>query len=167
MYMYTHVMSHTMLTSQNVQRTMENRQVSSSELAKVQREMVQLSEYMRKQQLEYQEALSSLQRKVGRAQEMEQENLKIHQQNVNLMAELEDYRHQTKTLLTDLHHKEEEIASLKQNRSQFGSNDVSKFIYMYTCICNNIFPLSITLLCRELNWNWIPCKRSAMPGEQR
>ena len=117
------IFPHNML--QSVQRTMESRHVSRSELAKIQQELTQMSDYMRKQQLEYQEALSSLQRKVGRADEMEQENLKIHQLNVNLAAELEDYRQQTKTLLADLRQKEEEIASLRQRRSQFSSSDVS------------------------------------------
>jgi hypothetical protein len=68
-----------------------------------------MMEYMHK----YQEALQSLQKKVGLVDEMQQENLKIHQLNLTLTGELEDYRHQTKRLLTDLRQKEEEIATLK------------------------------------------------------
>lgn len=104
---------------------MATRQSSSAELAKVEQESAQMAEYMRKQQLEYQEALQSLQKKVGLADEMQQENLKIHQLNLTLTGELEDYRHQTKTLLADLRQREEEIAALQQNRGQFGSSDVS------------------------------------------
>ena len=74
-----------------------------------------------------QEALQSLQKKVGRAEETEKENLKIHQLNLNLTRELEDYRHQTKTLMADLRAKEEEIASLRETVGTRGqlSSDVS------------------------------------------
>jgi chromosome segregation ATPase len=81
-----------------------------------------MMEYMHK----YQEALQSLQKKVGLVDEMQQENLKIHQLNLTLTGELEDYRHQTKRLLTDLRQKEEEIATLKLSRNQFGSSDRSQ-----------------------------------------
>ena len=66
---------------------------------------------------------------VGRADEVEKENLKIHQLNLNLTGELEDYRHQTKTLLADLRRKEEEIATLQQQRNKLGSSDVSHYVY--------------------------------------
>ena len=107
---------------------MAKRQNNSAELAKAEQESAQMAEYMRKQQVEYQEALQSLQKKVGLVDEMQQENLKIHQLNLTLTGELEDYRHQTKRLLTDLRQKEEEIASLRQSRSQFGSSEVSTTI---------------------------------------
>ena len=96
-------------------------QTRSAELAKVEQISSQMMEYMHK----YQEALQSLQKKVGLVDEMQQENLKIHQLNLTLTGELEDYRHQTKRLLTDLRQKEEEIATLKVSRSQFGRSDVS------------------------------------------
>ena len=104
---------------------MATKQASSAELVKVEQESAQMAEYMRKQQLEYQEALQSLQKRVGLADELQQENLKIHQMNLTLTGELEDYRHQTKTLLTDLRQKDEEIARLQQSRSQFGNSEVS------------------------------------------
>ena len=65
---------------------------------------------------------------------MEDENLTIHQLNLNLAGELEDYRHQTKTLLADLRAKEDEIASLRERagtRKQL-SSDVSSSI---VCVC--------------------------------
>ena len=71
--------------------------------------------------------MQSLQKKVGRAEETEKENLKIHQLNLNLAGELEDYRHQTKTLMADLRAKEDEIASLRETVGTRGqlSSDVS------------------------------------------
>ena len=104
---------------------MATKQASSAELVKVEQESAQMAEYMRKQQLEYQEALQSLQKRVGLADELQQENLKIHQMNLTLTGELEDYRHQTKTLLADLRLKDEEVARLQQSRSQFGHSEVS------------------------------------------
>ena len=64
---------------------------------------------------------------MGRAEETEKENLKIHQLNLNLAGELEDYRHQTKTLMADLRAKEDEISSLRETVGTRGqlSSDVS------------------------------------------
>ena len=47
----------------------------------------------------------------------------IQQLNLNLTRELEDYRHQTKSLMSDLRVKEEEIVSL---REKISSNEVSQ-----------------------------------------
>ena len=69
-----------------------------------------------------QAALQSLQKKVGRAEEMEQENLKIHQINLNLTGELEDYRNQTKTLLADLRAREEELTRERETQMQSGGS---------------------------------------------
>ncbi|CAI8049861.1 hypothetical protein GBAR_LOCUS27449 [Geodia barretti] len=113
------------LQNQSVKRSVESSQRTSAEVAEYEQQMAQTTEYMRKQQLEYQEALQSLQKKVGRAEETEKENLKIHQLNLNLAGELEDYRHQTKTLMADLRAKEEEIASLRETvgtRGQLSSD---------------------------------------------
>ena len=96
---------------------MATRQSSSAELAQAERESAQMAEFIRKQQLEYQEALQSLQKKAGLMDDLQQENLKIHQLNLTLTGELEDYRNQTKTLLADLRHKDEEIAKLQQSGS--------------------------------------------------
>ncbi|CAI8049860.1 hypothetical protein GBAR_LOCUS27449 [Geodia barretti] len=115
------------LQNQSVKRSVESSQRTSAEVAEYEQQMAQTTEYMRKQQLEYQEALQSLQKKVGRAEETEKENLKIHQLNLNLAGELEDYRHQTKTLMADLRAKEEEIASLRETvgtRGQLSSDEV-------------------------------------------
>ena len=166
---------------------MESRQRSSAEVAQFEREIAKMTEYMRKQQLEYQvkrggrgrarifvpfksfskvfktiktchhfhlfsphppslspspslslslsppppqEALLPLHKKMGRVEEMEKENLKIHQLNLNLTGELEDYRHQTKTLMADLRTKEEEVASLREQAGSRGlsSSDVSIYL---------------------------------------
>ena len=74
-----------------------------------------------------QAALQSLQKKVGRADEMEQENLKIHQINLNLTGELEDYRNQTKTLLADLRAREEELTRERERETQMQSGGSGQF----------------------------------------
>jgi len=65
---------------------------------------------MKKQQLEYEESLSSLKKKLSHITKLDDENLKIHQLNVTLTAELEDYRTQTKRLLADLQQKDAMLA---------------------------------------------------------
>ena len=58
---------------------------------------------------------------------MEQENLKIHQINLNLTGELEDYRNQTKTLLADLRAREEELTSVRERETQMQSGGSGQF----------------------------------------
>ena len=110
---------------QSLQHAMANRQANSADLLKAEQESQQMAQYMKQQQLEYQEALQSLQKKVGLVDEVQKENLKIHQLNVTLTGELEDYRHQTKSLIADLNQKDEEIARLQEARSHSLSSDVS------------------------------------------
>jgi len=95
---------------------------------------------MKKQQLEYEESLSSLKKKLSHITKLDDENLKIHQLNVTLTAELEDYRTQTKRLLADLQQKDamiaEKEAEVDQLRQQGGyhsssSSDVSNFSGYY------------------------------------
>ena len=97
---------------------------------------------MKKQQLDYEEALGSL-KKISHTNQFVDENLKLHQLNVNLTAELEDYRTQTKRLLADLQQKDatlaENGAEVDQLRQQgayhsSSSSDVSNFSGC-TCTC--------------------------------
>ena len=84
--------------------------VQDSEYVHLQQHHIHLGEYLKKQQLEYEEALSSLKKKISSVSKLGDENLMIHQLNVNLTAELEDYRTQTKRLLADLRQKDSELA---------------------------------------------------------
>ena len=59
---------------------------------------------MKEQQLELAES-----KKIAAAEKILEENVRLNQVNVNLTGELEDYRTQTKRLLTDLQQKEDEI----------------------------------------------------------
>ena len=101
---------------------------------------------------------------MGRAEETEKENLKIHQLNLNLAGELEDYRHQTKTLMADLRAKEEEIASLRETVGTRGqlSSDVSDTYsvlgagHVCDCVCVCVY----VCVCVSLMYVWdILCDR--------
>ena len=81
--------------------------------------------FAKKQQLEYQEALEALQTKIGMINEMQEENLKIHQLNVTLTGELDDYRQQTKTLIAHISQRDEELTRLQEARSRTFGSDVS------------------------------------------
>ena len=108
--------------------------VHDSEYVRLQQHNIHLAEFLKKQQLEYEEAISSLKKKISHTAKFVDENLKIHQLNVNLTAELEDYRTQTKRLLADLQQKDatlaEKEAEVDQLRQQgayhsSSSSDVS------------------------------------------
>ena len=82
------------------------------------------AEFMKKQQLEYAESLGSTKKKIAGVEKILEENIRLNQLNVNLTGELEDYRTQTKRLLTDLQHKEDEITQLRQQVYESGSSEV-------------------------------------------
>ena len=94
-------------------------------MLQMEQEKQQMAVFAKKQQLEYQEALQALQKKIGVIDEMQVENLKIHQLNVTLTGELEDYRQQTKTLLANISQRDEELARLQEARSRTFGSDVS------------------------------------------
>ena len=110
---------------------MATTKAQDAEMLRAQQQQIHLTEYMKKQQLEYEEALSSVKKKVASSEKVVDENLRLRQLNVSLTGELEDYRTQTKLLLADLKQKDEEVVHLKEqplqalDRSPLGSNDVS------------------------------------------
>ena len=124
--------------------------VHDSEYVRVQQLNIHLGEFLKKQQLEYEEALSSLNKKISHLTKLGDENLKIHQLNVTLTAELEDYQTQTKRLLADLQQKDAMLAEkeveVDQLRQQGGyhsssSSDVSNFsgyYHMFVCLNYNL-----------------------------
>ena len=107
---------------------MATSKAQDAEMLRAQQQQIHLTEYMKKQQLEYAEALSSFKKKMTSAEKFTEKNLRLHQRNVSLTGELEDYRTQTKLLLEDLRQKEEEIMRLKEEapvRRPLESSDVS------------------------------------------
>ena len=110
--------------------------VQDSEYVHLQQHHIHLGEYLKKQQLEYEEALSSLKKKISNVSKLGDENLKIHQLNVNLTAELEDYQTQTKRLLADLRQKDSELAQrdaeigqLREQRGYYSSSSSDVSLY--------------------------------------
>ena len=105
-----------------------------SEYVRVQQLNIHLGQFLKKQQLEYEEALGSLKKKLSHLSKLGDENLKIHTLNVKLTAELEDYHTQTKQLLADLQQKDaklaEKEAEVDQLRQQWSiySSDVSGLV---------------------------------------
>ena len=97
------------------------------EVLRYQQEAIHLTEFAKKQQLENEEALSSLKKKIDFASDVADQNQKIHLLNVNLTGELEDYRSQTKRLLIELRQKDDEIVNLRQALAERGASgsDVS------------------------------------------
>lgn len=91
-----------------------------------------MAEFVKKQQLEQEEALSSLKKKIEWSSKVADENQKIHQLNISLTGELEDYRTQTKRLLAELRQKEDEIIELREALAERGSggSDVSLGFYL-------------------------------------
>ena len=77
-----------------------------------------MQQLVHKQQVEYSEAINTLQKKIGYADKVAQENTETHQMNVKLAGELEDYRSQTKRLIHDIQQKDEEMVALKQALAQ-------------------------------------------------
>ena len=93
---------------------MATTKAQDAEMLRAQQQHIHLTEYMKKQQLEYTEALSSIKKKIASVEKVTEENVRLHQLNVSLTGELEDYRAQTKLLLEDLKQKEEEIVRLRE-----------------------------------------------------
>lgn len=98
---------------------------------------------LHKQQIEYSEALNSLQKKVNYADKVAQENTETHQMNVKLTGELEDYRRQTKRLIYDIQQKDEEMVAMKQALAQrpSGNNEVSVLSHRMLCRTEHTFPI--------------------------
>ncbi len=106
---------------------------------------VQYSRFMRKQQLEYGEAISSLKKQQLNIEGRAQEKIRLQQLNLQLTGELEDYRTQTKRLLVDLQSKDADILQLRQQLSRNTGSEVSHFSSAYRTY--RMAPIMLLRLC--------------------
>ena len=119
-----------MFILQYIQTTLTNTKAQGVETLQSQQELIHMAEYLKKQQLEYDEALASLKKKAPNAAKLDQEKLQLQQLSVGLTAELEDYRTQTRRMVADLRLKEEEIGELKHALSERSGAKVSFSVYI-------------------------------------
>lgn len=84
----------------------------------------QLLDFTKKQQMEHAESFSEMKDKIESAMKLHDEYIKVSQTNIALSGELEDYRAQTKLLLSDLEQKDDEIRALKESVTD-RNNDVN------------------------------------------
>lgn len=108
---------------QYIQSTVAGSKAQDAEALKNQQDLIHLTSFVKKQQLEYAEGIAGLKKQISSLDGIDQ----LKQMNVSLTGELEDYRVQTRRLLEDLHKKEEEIGRLKEALLERGphSSDVS------------------------------------------
>ena len=115
------------LCIQYIQSSVAGTKAQDAEALKAQQELIHITAFAKKQQLEQAEALASLKNRISSTGSFAEEMTQLRQMNVSLTGELEDYRTQTRRLLEDLRQKEEEIGELKGALSERGpqSSDVS------------------------------------------
>lgn len=88
---------------------------------------------MHKQQVEYSEAIESLQKKMEYTEKVAQENKETLQMNIKLAGELEDYRSQTKRLIHDIQQKDQELVTLRQALAQKPSSTSEVSLLNLSC----------------------------------
>ena len=81
-------------------------------------DFIHMTAFAKKQQLEHAEALANLENKISATSASIDDTRGLHETNIRLAAEIEDYREQTKRLLQDLTLKDEEIGKLKESLYQ-------------------------------------------------
>ena len=115
------------IVSQYIQSSVARGKQQDTEAIVSQQDLIHLTAYAKKQQLEHAEALASLEKKISATSASIDDTRGLHQTNVRLAAEIEDYREQTKRLLQDITHKDEEIGKLKEALYRSGpqGSDVS------------------------------------------
>ena len=85
----------------------------------------QLLDITKRQQMEHVESFAEMKSAIEKAMQVHDDYIKVSQMNINLKGQLEDYKKQARTLLDEIHQKDEEIGQLKQSLAEKGS-DVSK-----------------------------------------
>ncbi len=85
----------------------------------------QLLDFTKRQQMEHVESFAEMKSAVEKAIKVHDDYIKVSQININLNGELQDYKKQARTLLDEIHQKDDEIGELKHSLAEKGS-DVRK-----------------------------------------
>ena len=75
--------------------------------------------------MQHVESFAEMKSTIEKAMKVHDDYIKVSQTNINLSSQLDDYKKQARTLLDEIHQKDEEIGELKRTLAE-KSSDVRK-----------------------------------------
>ena len=88
----------------------------------------ELLDFTKRQQMEHVESFAEMKSAIEKAMQVHDDYIKVSQTNINLSGQLEDYKKQARTLLDEIHQKDDEIGELKRSLAERGTDVCSRYL---------------------------------------